>query len=565
MTDTTYTSAQSYSSEVPAPDMKRSRFGLIFVPLFFVIVTVLTFYAQGKYAENHPNANKRTVKVQELTPEQLAQVEASLPADLADDKREAATKALGDIMFEQPKEQSAPPNPAEQLGGIFSIFLLLSLITIIFGAWTIRARRAPKLVRRATAVALPFMLLIGLVTSGMAFIAMNAEAEEKKRPFNTLAVMADRAIMDDVQLTVTTQGETQPRTEIDLVPQVGGKIVYVSSNFIDGGIFRRGETLVRIDPSDAEVAVVRAEAALAQAEQALVREIAEGEIARADLAELSPGGTPSPLALRQPQRQQAQASVKAAQADLDNAKLQLERTKVVAPFSGRVRSKSSDVGQFVSPGSRLGQIFSTDIVEVRLPLTDADLAKIDLPISYVAPNRASAPQVTLSAILGGKPQVWNAQIMRTDASYDTQTRSLFAIAEVADPYGKGMSDNGFPLAPGLFVDAEIVGKALEGKIVLPRDGLRVDDEVYIVDDKGKAEIRKVVVLDTSAERAVLEGGVEPGELVILSPMERSRVSIPLKVLDVNDPKTVLVEPEKPDWLKAREAGKSGAGAKETAE
>jgi RND family efflux transporter MFP subunit len=409
------------------------------------------------------------------------------------------------------------------------------------------------LLRKTLIVLTPILIVFGFIAATSIFIALNKKPEEKKRPFNPLAVLADYAKTETVQLTIGTQGEARPRTEIDLVPQVAGKIVYVSPNFIEGGIFTKGETLIRIEDADYNVAVIRAQASVAQAEQALVREQAESEIARADYAELGRSDAPSALALREPQMQQAKAALQATQAELEAAKLQLTRTEVRAPFSGRVRSKSSDLGQFVSPGSRLGQIFSTNIVQVRLPLTDNDLSKIDLPIAYVAKSRKTAPQVELSATIGGVQQIWNGQIMRTDATYDTQTRALFAIAEVFDPYGKGASNNGVPLAPGLFVDANVNGKNFDDMIVIARDGLRPDNEVYIVDNKGKAEIRKVSVLDTDSDRAVLTGGVTDGELVILSPMERSRVEMTLKVLDANDPKTVLVDPPKPEWLKKKEA------------
>jgi len=222
---------------------------------------------------------------------------------------------------------------------------------------------------------------------------------------------------------------------------------------------------------------------------------------------------------------------------------------VRAPFTGRVKTKASDLGQFVSPGRTLGRIFSTDIVEVRLPLTDDDLSKMDLPLAYVAKDRASAPNVSFSTVIAGQRRSWNGKIMRTDSTFDTQTRALFAIAEVFDPYGEGASENGFPLAPGLFVDAEIDGKTYEDIIVLPRDGLRPEDEVYVVNDQGKVDIRKPVVLDTDSERALLISGVKAGELIVLSPMEKSRVSMTLKVLDANDPKTVLVDPPEPEWMK----------------
>ncbi len=415
--------------------------------------------------------------------------------------------------------------------------------------------------KRLLVIAIPILIIVGFVVATSIFISLNKEPKEKKRNFNTLAVIADYAKTEDVQLKVRTQGEARPQIEIDLVPQVGGKIVYVSPNFVEGGVFKKGETLLRIEDADFQVAVIRAEAGVAQAEQVLVTELAEGEIARQDYAELG-RGDPSPLALRKPQQAQARAALQAAEAELQAAKLNLSRTSVKAPFSGRVRSKSSDIGQFVTPGSRLGRIFSKDIVEVRLPLSDAQLSKLDLPLAYVAENRDAAPRVDLNALVAGKVRHWDGRIMRTDSTYDTATRALFAIAEVADPYGDGASEDGVPLAPGLFVDADIDGKSFENVITIPRDGLRPQDEVYIVDNVGKAEIRKVQVLDASPDRAVLTGGVERGELVVLSPMERSRVEMTLKVLDVNDPETVLVDPPKPDWMKEQEADEKDESASE---
>ena len=541
MTDTVYAQSDvaAAANTGRAGRLKAARAALIFIPLFALIVLVVAFMGMGKESqrlqdEAQPAAAESTVDaavVQSAVDALPKDTDPAKKAKVAD----AVEKALAD---------EAPQNEQQggsALGGLMVTFIIVLFFVALFGSLHLLSRRQDPFPRIASMVLVPVLLFVGLLTTGMSVIALNYEPEEKKRPFNTLAVMADRARLDNVQLSVNTQGETRPRTEIDLVPQVSGKIVYVSPNFLEGGIFRRGETLVRIDPKDYEVAVISAEARLANAQQALTREIAEGQIARADYEELG-RGTPSPLALREPQRQQAEAALTAARADLENARLQLTRTSVTAPFAGRVRSKTADVGQFVAPGTRLGRIFSTDIVEVRLPLTDADLAKIDLPIAFVAESREAAPKVTLSTTLQGERREWEGRIMRTDASYDTQTRALFAIAEVVDPYGAGATD-GVPLAPGLFVDARIDGRSLDNVIVLPRDGLRPRNEVYVVDDTGKAEIREASVIDTSPDRAVLRPGViREGEIVVVSPMERSRIETPLKVLDVNDPSNVIVEP-----------------------
>jgi len=309
---------------------------------------------------------------------------------------------------------------------------------------------------------------------------------------------------------------------------------------------------LKLEEADFQVNVLRAQAAVARAEQLVIREKAEGAIARADWADLGRGGEPSPLTIRLPQLAEAEAGLLSAQADLDNAKLQLSRTVIKAPFNGRIRERFADIGQFVGPGTRLARVFSTEAIEVPLSLNDADLTRVNVPLDMSMTKRADAPDVVLSTIIAGKRQEWKGKIVRTAGTFDPQTRTLSAIAEVLDPFGKGVSDGGMPLPPGLFVDAEIVGKTLEAAIVIPRDALRPEDKVYVVNDKGKALSRDAIVLDTNAQRAVLGGGVESGELVIVSPLEKSQLSLDFKVLDFNDPKTVLIEPPKPDWSKMTE-------------
>ena len=406
-------------------------------------------------------------------------------------------------------------------------------------------REAGGLLRKILVIVIPILIILAFVIVSSILKAMKPEPEVKKRSRPVLAVMATMAVSDTVRLNVNVQGETRPRTEIDLVPEVAGKIVYVSPKFLSGGLFAKGDVLYKIDSANFDVAVIRAQASVARAQQVLTREEAEGEIARQDWADLSDGKTASDLTLRKPQLLEAQAGLQSALADLQNAQLNLKRATVRAPFAGRVREKLVDLGQYVGPGTKLGRIFSTDYTEIRLALNDADLARLDLPVAYVAESRKDAPDVEISATIGGKLRIWHGQIMRTDSTYDPSTRSLFAIAEVKDPYGAGAAEGGYPLAPGLFVDAHILGKTLENVIVIPRDGLRPEDKVYIVNAEGVATSHDVHVLDTDPKRAILASGIVPGDLVILSPMEKSQLDLKFKALDVNDPNRVLVEP-KPD-------------------
>lgn len=413
-----------------------------------------------------------------------------------------------------------------------------------------------SLLRKILVIATPILILLTAMMGSQIMQANKKEPEKTKRRDPTLAVMATPAYRDNVLLDVSVQGETRPRTEVDMSPQVGGKIIYVSPQFVAGGVFRKGEVLLRLEQADYDVAVLRAQAAVARAEQAVIREKAEGEIARQDWEDLGRGGEPSALTLRKPQLAEAEAALLSAQADMDNAKLQLSRTIIRAPFNGRIRERFADIGQFVGPGTRLARVFSTNAVEVPLSLNDADLTRLGLSLGMSSAKGSEARDVKLSAVIAGKRRNWAGKIVRTDGAFDPKTRTLPVIVEVADPFGKGASEDGIPLPPGLFVDAEIVGRALDNALIIPRDGLRPEDKVYVVDDKGVASSRDAVVLDTNADRAVLASGVEDGELIILSPLEKSQISLKFKVLDVNDPDTVLVEPPKPDWMKKAEAAKS---------
>jgi len=405
------------------------------------------------------------------------------------------------------------------------------------------------------AILSPVLIIILFMFMGSVLKANSKQPDIKKRSRPVLAVMASTAISDTVQLKVNVQGQSRPRTEIDLVPEVGGKIVSVSPKFISGGIFNKGDVLYRIDPSDYNVAVVRAESTVARAQQVLMREESEGAIAKLDWDDLGNGKEATALTLRQPQLLEARASLQSAQADLDNAKIRLRRTAVTAPFNGQVREKFADIGQYVNPGARLGRIFSTDIAEVRLALSDADIARINLPLAFVAESREAAPDVKLSATIGGQLREWNGKIMRTDAAYDPLTRSMFAIAEVLDPYGAGAADGNFPLAPGLFVDASIAGKTIENVIIIPRDGLRPEDKVYTVNEEGIATSNDVIVVDTNPERAVLLNGIEPGALVIVSALEKAQISLTFRVLDINDPTKILIDPKKEERGKKKDEGK----------
>lgn len=333
-----------------------------------------------------------------------------------------------------------------------------------------------------------------------------------------LAVFTEPVRRDDLQLVVRSQGEVRPRREISISPQISGRISYVSPAFIDGGFVRQGDVLVRLDDADYQLARVRAQSQVASAEQKLVRERAESELAIQDLEELGIADA-SPLARREPQLAEAQASLDAAKSQLRDTELALERTIIRAPFEGRIRSKDVDVGQFVGAGGALGRMFGTDIAEVALPLTDAELGRLGLSFAFEETAQAPGPAVTLSAEVAGELREWKGRITRTAAAVDPQTRLISAIATVEDPFGAGAAGN-VPLAPGLFVNAAITGRVVEDVLIAPRSALRGKGQIYIADpDALEMRIRDVTVIYSDTDGVYLGSGVEEGDLAILSPIQ----------------------------------------------
>lgn len=326
-------------------------------------------------------------------------------------------------------------------------------------------------------------------------------------PVSVRVVTADPA---PVRLTVHAQGTVSPRSEADLVPEVSGNVVWMSPSLVSGGYFEAGETLLRIDDRDYRADVARAEVGVERTAADL--DLARSEIARArDLfdRELI---SQADLDSRQRTLRVAEAASRDAELVLDAARRDLDRTEIIAPFSGLVRSEQVDVGQFVSRGSAIARIYATDYLEVRLPLADRDLAYLNIPLGYRGEfDPELAPDVHLSADFAGQDQSWSASLVRTEAEIDPGTRMVYAIARIdADALGSDV-DAAPPV--GLFVQAEIAGLALDDIVVLPRSALRDSDEVLVIDGDNRLWRRPVDVLRIYRDQAYVSGGLNRGDLV----------------------------------------------------
>jgi len=369
---------------------------------------------------------------------------------------------------------------------------------------------------------LPMLLIIGSVLLVIGLVVYQKSQSAERKPDVAQAVLVDTIEAEIVSLnfTVKSQGTVRPRTETTLVSEVTGKVVSVSPDFVAGGFFHQGEVLLQIDPSDYKTGLKRAEAALASRKAKLADEIARSEQALKDWVNMGKSGQPSDLGLRKPQLADAQANVSAAEADVQKARRDLERTRITVPYDGLVRQKAVDIGQYVTPGTRLGVTFAVDTAEVRLPLTDNDLYYLDLPSETEVKNKDKPfPAVVLSAENGNETSQWQARIIRTEGVVDEMSRVIYAVAQVVDPYGVlGQSDQQ-ELKIGTFVNAEIQGLPAENVVVLPRYVLRADNTILTANADNELEILPVTVLRAEPKKVYLSSGIKGGTKVVITTLD----------------------------------------------
>lgn len=379
-------------------------------------------------------------------------------------------------------------------------------------------------------IILPVVILAVAVTAAI-LIAISGDEPEREAP-KQAALLVDVAEPDIKQgsFMIRAQGTVTPRIETAVVSEVSGKIVSMSEDFVAGGVFSEGQELARIDPSDYETALLAAKAELAAARATLADEQARSDAAREDFRRLrGDAREPTNLLLRLPQVARAEASVQAQEAAVERARRDLERTRITLPFNGMIRNREANLGQYVTTGTTLGTAFSTDRAEVRLPVSEADLAFIDIPVAES--GRTIDRPVTLRGSVGGQPARWDARLVRTEGVVDSDTRLTYLVAEIVDPYGLKANPGNSPLPVGTFVTAEIPGRDANGLVMLPDAALHDGKSVYIADSKDELDIRRVDVVRRTPGEIYIRGPLDAGDRVITTAIP---TPIPGLKLDVRD-------------------------------
>lgn len=379
-----------------------------------------------------------------------------------------------------------------------------------------------------------------VIIIGVALISALAllKPETQRNPRAAKPLLAVEVIVASpapLQVSISSQGTVAPKREIDLVSQVSGKIVAVADNYANGGFFQANSKLVQIESADYEFAVVRAKAQLARAEENVALEQGRSRQAKREWRDLG-DKTANRLFLRQPQLNAARATLDSAQADLQKAELDLARTGISAPFQGRIRNTVVDLGQYVTPGARIAKVYSTDVVEVRLPLSDREAILVDLPVNFEGSQAVNYPAVTLRSRVGELSHEWLGRIVRTDASIDVQSRMTFAVAEVRNPFKADAGDDRPPLNIGLFVEADIDGRVIQNALKLPKDIIYRGREILVLNDSNQISFQTISVLRSDASSAVVVG-IAAGTRIVAT-----RISLPINGMQVAPNTDTAAEP-----------------------
>lgn len=349
-------------------------------------------------------------------------------------------------------------------------------------------------------ISLPIAAIVAGITGASLINATGTPPVEPVSEASPGPVVTVRSITPQPhQFSVASWGELQPREKTTLTPEVTGRVIAFHENFIEGGLIRQGEVLVTLDDSDYRSALLTAQSNLAAAQAKLQEDQALARVAEQELRNTQ---DPTPLALRLPQLQSSEAAVKSAEAGLQKAQRDLDRTQIVAPYDALVKSRNTGVGQVVSMGTTLGEIYNVERAEIHLPIASFDL-------QYLQDQVVGSP-----AYIETLTEPRSVSIVRDLGIVDTQTRMTRLVASLDDPYGL---HSGKPaLRFGQFVAVRIAGQSVSDVYRLPQEAL-VRDSIWLVSDDSTLQRQQVSILRKEGRDVLITEGISATDTLVVMP------------------------------------------------
>ncbi len=361
------------------------------------------------------------------------------------------------------------------------------------------------------------VLVVAIIIS-VFLIWLKPVAEKKASRDEPPYVETITAVAENIPVPVTSQGTVRAGKEIRLIAEVSGRINYLAEEKMNGAFFQQGDLLLAIDDTDYRLALRRSEAQMAAAQQQLERVRIEAEQARQDLKQIGRAtSTASDYALKKPHLAEAEANLRAAKADQEIARLQLNRSRITAPFNGRAIQRQVDVGQYVNVGTQLAEIYSIEKVEVSLPLSLDQLNLLGMHVQGHPENKQQI-SIKLRADISSELLEWDAEFSHIESQLDIKNRLLNLVVKVERPFELSDSVKA-ALTPGMFVRAYLRGVPKPSVFQLPRSTLRASNTIWIIDENNQLEIRNVELYTKDEQHIYVSSGLQSGDRVVLGAID----------------------------------------------
>ncbi|MGS2719298.1 efflux RND transporter periplasmic adaptor subunit [Paraglaciecola aestuariivivens] len=363
------------------------------------------------------------------------------------------------------------------------------------------------------------LVVLALGFGGMSAIKASGNKEEEKEPVDTRpTVKVETAMAQDYQVQITSYGEVKPLERTKIAAQVSGEVIQWNPNFVPGGLVKRGETLFSIEKDTYQAALLQAEADLNLAQSNLIE-----EQARADVAKREAGNnTVSDLYLRKPQLLSAQAKVKSAQARVKIAQRDLANCEVKAPYDALIVSRDLGLGQFISQGAGVGELYNIESAEISFPIAGFDR-------EFLPTNLANLPATVSTKGIHSIKR--NATLVRDLGIIDQATRMSQLVVRVADPYG--LKSDVSPLKFGNFVEVNFAGKTLSQVYRLPQE-LVNNRIIWVLDEEQKLQPQRVEVLREEGAYFLISEGLKNQDKLVTTLPEYPQKGMKVKIAQPKD-------------------------------
>lgn len=448
-------------------------------------------------------------------------------------------------------------------------------------------------------------VLVIIVAIAVAKILLATKPEPRKAPPKDRSTIVEiqKLALQDYVLKVKASGVVKARTQSDLVAEVSGRIESVSEAFQEGAYFNKGDVLLTLDAQTVNQAETIAQSELTANQASLAQLQSEEKAAKRSLQlaeknlqfglnelkrvkglwnkkliakslvdveeqkviqlEQQVTDLSSRLSTFSSKKSASRAQMNAAKARLEREQLNVERTKITAPFTGRVLSKQVDVGQYVSPGKALGTIYSTDYVEVNLPLSLAQYELLDMPEVFrnKKVDKQRYPDVLFRSANASSGHLWKGKVVRSSAALDENTRQISVIARIDHPY-EATTENTKVIRIGQYVKAEIEGRTFKDVLVIPVVALRHGREILLL-DKGVIDIQPVKVLWSADTEVVVAADAQlQNKDLIITPLATAAKGMPVKTVEQMKAEKRKVKANKKPPEQAGRPPKDSAAAQE---